>query len=186
MDNAKDFPMFTRHVEKIVFPMTFVLAATLLPLGAQQPNTTEGGVSTEAIATYTGGAVRGKRAVTQTTLTTISSTAWTTLATSDIYWTVAANTTDLFNFAFSAECYKGGGGWLYIRVYDATTGQYLSPYDGAQVFCSAPYYATQKGNWALRTSLYTLTRTHHLVVQFRVSAGYAYIDDWTAELVVYD
>jgi len=174
--------MYTRNLGRIVFPMTFVLAVTMLPARAQEPTDPAG----DALTPYSGGAVRGKRALTQTTLWTISSTAWTTLPSSYIYWTVGAGTTDLFNFSYSAECYKGGGGWLYIRVYDATDGVYLSPYDGAQVFCSAPYYATYKGNWVRRTTYSSVTRTHQLIVQFRVSTGYAYIDDWTAELVVYD
>jgi hypothetical protein len=175
--------MYTRNTGRLSLPMTFVLATTLLPLEAQEPNEPATSL-TETHITYSGGAAKAKRAVTQVTATTFSSTAWTTLPLSNISYTVSAGLVETFNVSFSAECDKSGGGFAYIRVLD--NGVALQPYDGFQVFCSSANLATYKGNWVRRTPLSFVAVTHNLVVQFRMSAGSARIDDWTFELVVYD
>jgi hypothetical protein len=133
---------------------------------------------------YSGGPVRGKRALTQTAAVNIAAVgAWVTLPTSvPISWPVPAGTSDLFNVAFSAECQKLGGGQARIRILDTATGLPLEPYDGFQVFCSINAPQTHAGLWARRMS----GGAHNLVVQFFNSAGSVIIDDWTFEVVVYD
>jgi hypothetical protein len=176
--------MFTRNMERMALPATFVLAVgMIMPLPAQEPTEQET-TSPETFASYSGGVVRAKRAKTQTTATFFPSTLWTTLPSSTLSYTVSAGFTELFNVAFSAECTKTGGGVLYIRILD--NGVALQPYDGFQVFCSSASTATYKGNWVRRTPVSTVAITHNLVVQFRVSSGSATIDDWTFETVVYD
>ena len=99
---------------------------------------------------------------------------------STISYIVPVGTTELFNVAFSAECAKNGGNFLRIRVLD--NGVPMEPYDGFQVFCSAPTFATHSGLWVKRVG----PGLHNLVVQFLQNAGNATIDDWTFEVVVYD
>lgn len=140
---------------------------------------------------YSGGPVRGKRARTQTTATTIRESAtWVTLPGATLSWRVPAGTTDLFNVAFSAECRLINSvvpnDWVRIRILD--NGVPMEPYDGQQAFCSANGYATHKGNWVRRVA----AGVHTLVVQFWIFDGVplgalsAVIDDWTFELVVYN
>jgi hypothetical protein len=143
---------------------------------------------------YSGGPVKGKRAITQTAAVNLpESNAWITLPNSQIPLTVPAGTTDLFNVAFSAECRVVNGGtddWLRIRIIDVVGGVAtpLEPYDGQQAFCSAEGYATHKGNWVKRAA----SGPHNLFVQFWIQDNapfenvVAWIDDWTFEVVVYD
>jgi hypothetical protein len=140
---------------------------------------------------YAGGPVRGKRARTQTSATTIGESAtWVSLPGATLSWVVPTGTTDLFNVAFSAECRLVNSvvpnDWVRIRILD--NGVPMEPYDGQQAFCSANGYATHKGNWVKRVN----AGAHTLQVQFWVLDGFpfgvlsAIIDDWTFELVVYD
>jgi len=161
--------------------MAVILAlTTVMPVRGQDPTVSED-TSETARFVYSGGTVRGKRAITQTTATSITAdNVWVTLPLSTISWFVSTGTTELFNVAFSAECSKTGGNFLRIRILD--NGIALQPYDGFQVFCSAPTFATHKGNWVRRVG----AGFHNLTVQFFQGAGSATIDDWTFELVVYD
>ena len=141
---------------------------------------------------YSGGAVRGKRARTQTAASNIGESAtWVDLPGATLPWTVPAGTTDLFNVTFSAEGRLFAGGaddYLRIRVFDTLTGAVLEPYDGAQAFFSADSYATHTGTWVTRAA----AGNHNLQVQVWIFDGApaevvsAWLDDWTFEIVVYD
>ena len=132
---------------------------------------------------WSGGPVRGKRAITQTAAVGIGAPGtWVSLPAAVIPVTVAAGTADLFNVSFSAECQKIGGGAVRIRIMDTLTGVPLEPYDGAQFFCNAALPATHTGTWVRRMG----AGAHNLLVQFNNTAGSVIIDDWTFEVVVYD
>jgi hypothetical protein len=161
--------------------MTFFMAVTtIMPMHAQEPADSVD-TSENARYTYSGGAAKAKRAITQTSATSITAdNVWVTLPLSTISYFVPLGTTEMFNVAFSAECAKFGGNYLRIRILD--NGVPLQPYDGFQVFCSAPTYATHSGLWVKRAGY----GVHNLTVQFLQNTGSASIDDWTFELVVYD
>ena len=143
---------------------------------------------------FSGGPVRGKRARTQTTPSTINETStWVSLPNASLPYVVPAGTSDLFNVAFSAEGRLSNGGvddFVRIRVIDTVGGvsNPLEPYDGDQRFFHAAGFATYKGNWVRRAN----AGSHTLQVQVWVVDGApleivsATIDDWTFELVVYD
>lgn len=175
--------MRTHTREYISLPMTLILAVTtIMPVRGQEDPTASEETSENVRATYSGGPARAKRAITQTTATTITANGvWVTLPLSTIFYTVPAGTTELFNVAFSAECAKFGGNFLRIRILlDNVVA--MQPSDGFQVFCSSPTFATHKGNWVRRVG----PGNHNLRVQFLKGPGNASIDDWTFELVVYD
>ena len=161
--------------------MAVILAlTTIMPVRSQEPTTSED-TSENARFVYSGGAAKAKRAITQTTATTLTlDGVWVTLPLSTISYIVPTGFTELFNVAFSAECRKTGGDYLRIRILDG--GVAMQPYDGFQVFCSATTFATHKGNWVRRVG----AGVHNLTVQFYQGIGSATIDDWTFELVVYN
>jgi hypothetical protein len=140
---------------------------------------------------YSGGFVRGKRARTQTTGQVINESAgWVNLNGATLSYTIPANTTDLFNVTFSAECRLINsvppGDYVRIRVLD--NGVPMEPYDGFQAFCSANGYATHTGTWVRRSAagVHTLQVQFWIVDAAPVGVLQASIDDWTFELVVYD
>jgi hypothetical protein len=162
---------------------------------AQEAGPNAGEAGSEAYATWSGGAVKGKRAVTQTALTVLPEAAtWAFLPGASITVAVPAQTTDLFNVAFSADCRLVGSvpptDYVRIRILDTVgaVSTAIEPYDGDQAFCSANARATHKGNWAKRVQ----AGTHVLRVQFWILDGApagalsALIKDWTFEVVVYD
>lgn len=184
--------------KKVAIATVFVMASTLvISIPAQQPGG-EGVEDPEGTAhiTYSGGAVRAKRAVTRDTPTTITEsvppTTWKSLSLATITYTVPTGFSELFNVAFSAECrlFSGGGNdYLRIRILD--NGAPMEPYDtvSPQSFCSEDSWGTYKGNWVKRVNTPGL---HTIQVQFWIfDSGNdenisAWIDDWTFELVVYD
>jgi hypothetical protein len=114
---------------------------------------------------------------------------WVTLPGASIQWTVPAGQTDLFNVAFSAETRMDSGDTEdYIRIRILDNGVPMEPYDGFQAFFSSRGYGTHKGNWARPAQ----AGNHTLTVQFWIQDGppshtlFAFVDDWTFELVVYD
>ena len=142
--------------------------------------------------TQIGGAVKRKLAKTQTAATLFGETAgWYSLPLANLAFTVPANTTDLFNVSFTAECRLFNGGaddYVRIRVIDTVTGIVMEPYDGAQAFFNADAYATHTGMWSKRFG----AGAHNLQVQFWILDGAplealtAWVDDWTFELIVYE
>jgi hypothetical protein len=147
------------------------------------------GPAPAALSIFSGGAVEGKMARTQTTPQLFPITAgFVNVLSATLTRFVPALDTDLFNVSFSAVCRKTAGGTLLIRVLD--NGVPMQPYDGFQAFCFSttltPTLATYKGNWVRRASGSLLGLTHTLQVQVRNTAGNASLDDWTFELVVYN
>jgi hypothetical protein len=148
------------------------------------------GPAPAVLSSFSGGVAEGKRARTQTTPQGFPITAgFVNVLSATLAWFVPAGDTDLFNVSFSAVCRKFSGGVLLIRVLD--NGVPMQPYDGGQVFCSStlvtvPTVATYKGNWVRRTTFSLSGLTHTLQVQVWNRAGFASLDDWTFELVVYN
>jgi hypothetical protein len=142
-----------------------------------------------ALLAFTGGAVEGKMARTQTTPQGFPITAgFVNVTGATLVRFVPLGDTDLFNVSFAAMCRRSLGGALLIRVLD--NGAAMQPYDGGQVFCSSTAVAltaaTYKGNWVRRASGALFGTNHTLQVQVRNTAGSASLDDWTFELVVYN
>jgi hypothetical protein len=167
--------------------VTAATAAVAAPAQEQVPSPTANAqepadAGTEAVLlAYTGGAVEGKRARTETTAVSIGSPLfWRPLPNAILGHSVPLLDSDLLNVSFSAECTKLGGGQARIRVLD--NGVPMQPYDGAQVFCSSLQTATYTGTWTRRVG----PGAHTIVVQFMNTAGTVTIDDWTFELVVYN
>ena len=147
------------------------------------------GPAPAALSIFSGGAVEGKMARTQTTPQGfLASGVFVNVTGATLVRFVPLGDSDLFNVSFSAVCRKSLGGVLLIRVLD--NGAAMQPYDGGQVFCSstavAPTVATYKGNWVRRASGALFGTNHTLQVQVRNTAGSASLDDWTLELVVYN
>jgi hypothetical protein len=147
------------------------------------------GPAPAALSIFSGGAVEGKMARTQTTPQLFPITAgFVNVTGATLTRFVPALDSDLFNVSFSAVCRRSFGGSLLIRVLD--NGVPMQPYDGGQVFCFstavAPTAATYKGNWVRRSSGAIFGMNHTLQVQVRNTAGGASLDDWTFELVVYN
>jgi hypothetical protein len=121
------------------------------------------------LSTFSGGAVEGKRARTQTTPQAfLPSAGFVNVTGATLAWFVTPGDSDLFNVSFSAVCRKSGGGALLIRVLDNFAAA-MEPYDGGQVFCSStlatPTVATFKGNWVRRSGGALLGTNHTLQVQ---------------------
>jgi hypothetical protein len=168
---------------------------TVVPASAQDIQAPAAPSGDAGYFPLSGGVVKGKRVKTQTAATIIPETAtWYSLPLANHSITVPANSTDLFNVTFTAECRLINGvppsDYLRIRVTDTVGGvtTVLEPYDGAQAFCSADGYATHTATYAKRAG----QGVHTLQVQFWIldagAAGAlsAWIDDWTFEVVVYE
>src|SRR5262245_39166865 len=125
------------------------------------------------LTVFSGGAVEGKLARTQTTAQAFGASAFYSNVTSaTLVRFVPSGDSDLFNVSFSAGCTKSLGGSLLIRVLD--NGVSMQPADGTQVFCSSPSTATYTGTWVRRSSGAIFTGTNHtLQVQVRATAGVA-------------
>jgi len=175
--------------------VTLLGSLMMAPVPAQDPQVDQEGAQPLAgFFRYKGGPVKGKYAVTQTNLTQFPETPnWVPLPGAvipNVVVPAGGNPVgDLFNVAFSAECFVNNGApddYLRIRILD--NGVPMEPYDGFQAFCSAQGLATHKGNWVKRAN----PGNHTLTVQFWVldvgnnEVVSAIIDDWTFELVVYD
>jgi hypothetical protein len=162
------------------------------PAVAQEADqTNQDGISIAAgLFGYSGGAVRAKRARTQTSGTTLGESAgWVSIPNATLSYTVPSGKTDLFNVTFSAEGRMFNGGYDdYLRIRVLDSGAPMEPYDGGQAFFSQDTYATHTGNWVKKVS----EGNHTLQVQVWIFDGApaevltAWIDDWTFELVVYD
>lgn len=144
----------------------------------------EAGPAPAVLLAFSGGAVEGKRARTQTTPTSLPSGVWTTLPGAALIWFVGALDSDLINVAFSAECNKSANTRLLIRVLD--NGALVAPSDNGQTFCTSTLPATHKSNWVRRSSGGLSGLNHTFVVQFFNTGGIATIDDWTFELVAHN
>jgi len=169
---------------------SIITIISTIPVRAQDQTAPDVPSGDAGYFSYSGGPVRAKRAITQTTGSTFTLAAWTRLAGSTVTYVVPALTADTFNVAFSAECNRtAAGGHAYIRIahrvglFGAIT--YLEPYSGLdwQALCSDTNRATNKGNWVRRVG----GGTHYIWVEIYDSGfGDSVIDNWTFEVVVYD
>ena len=161
------------------------------PIPAQQTEEPPDPTGDAGLFGYIGGAVRAKRARTNTAATLFNeSVGWLNLPNATLTYFVPAGVgTELFNVAFSAECRMVNASQFdYLRIRILHNGVPMEPYDGFQAFCSANGHATHKGNWVKRVG----AGNHVLQVQFLildaapVAVVQAVIDDWTFETVVHD
>jgi hypothetical protein len=134
---------------------------------------------------FSGGAVKGMRARTQTTPSSIASPgAWVSLPGAILTWTVPSGIRDTFDVSFTAECTKTLGGSARIRLIDTVSGVITryEPNDNGRTFCSSSSTASYHADWVDRVG----AGTHNLQVQFNNTAGVVTIDDWKMRLVVYN
>lgn len=181
----------------LAFTILFLTFTSEAPLLAFEPQDgAQGAAAVDPQAgtfLFKGGPAIAKVARTSTVATLFGETAgWVTLPGS-LTWVVPANSTQLFNVAFSAECQVLNGDdedYMRIRIVDVTAGGVgvpMEPYDGFQAFCSDEGFATHKGNWVRRVQ----GGVHTLIVQVWLQDNApadvltGRIDDTTFELVVY-